>query len=123
VEAIKRLLVNFRLGDLLYREYRSRSIHEFSFDVDDRFFREVDVYVASRLHDWDSTRFLELSVPARWLIGLYNKSVHEYRLALLRRRKLPIKLWVELCDPVKESQFLDDASIDVGRDLSIRVGR
>jgi len=123
VKAIGPFVRRFRLAEVLYRDYRSRSIHEFPFDADERFFEERGLYVATRYHAWDSTRFLEMSVSARWLINLYRVAVERYEQSLLARRKLPINLWTELCDTNKEFGFLDDASITVGRDLRIHVDR
>jgi hypothetical protein len=123
VTALPSFLNNFRLGEILYRDYRSSSIHEFNFNVDDRFFTESGTYVATRFHAWDSTRFLELCVSAHWLIALYTASVENYKRALIARKKLPFELWVRLCDEATETAFLDDSSIQVGRDLSARVER
>ena len=123
VAAIGQILNNFRLADVLYRDYRSRSIHEFSFSADERFFTERSIYVATRFHAWDSTRFLEVCVSAHWLVNLYRETVGRYERSLLARRQLPIDLWDELCDTSKELAFLDDASVPVGRDLRIRIER
>jgi hypothetical protein len=123
VAALSPILNNFRLADVLYRDYRSRSIHEFAFNTDEQFFTERGVYVATRFHAWDSTRFLEVCVSAHWLVDLYRETVGRYERSLLARRKLPIDLWTELCDTSREFAFLDDSSVPVGRDLRIRVER
>ena len=122
VAVIRPFLCQFRFADIIYRDYRCRSIHELTFETDDRFFTESGTYVATRYHAWDSTRFLEVCVSARWLIDLYRETTQKYEQALLARKKLPIDLWGEWCD-TSESSFLDDSSIPVGRDLNIRVDR
>ncbi len=123
VAALGPILNDFRLADVLYCDYRSRSIHGFSLDTDEQFFMEQGIYVATRYHAWDSTRFLEVCVSAQWLVSLYRDTVDRYERSLLARRKLPVDLWTELCDTSKESTFLDDSSLPVGRDLRVRLER
>ena len=42
VKVIGPFVRRFRLADVLYRDYRSLSIHEFPFDADEQFFEERD---------------------------------------------------------------------------------
>ncbi len=121
VKAFLPLLRDFQIADILYRDYRSRSIHEFDFNVDDRFFTESGVYLAARYHPWATTRFLELCLSARWIIDVYQTTVQNYERTLLSRKKLPLGRWSLLCDISTELHALDDASVIVGRDLKIRV--
>ena len=123
VAALTPILNGFRLADVLYRDYRSKSIHDFSFNPDKEFFAEPGLFVATRFHAWDSTRFLEVCVSANWLVDLYRKTIERYELSLLIRKKLPIDLWTELCDTSKEFAFLDDSTIPAERALKIRVER
>ena len=103
--------------------YRSRYIHEFPFDADERFFKERGLYASTRYHAWDSTRFLELSVSARWLINLYRVTVERYEQSLLARRKLPINLWTELCDTSSEFGYtvLPEQTMNNGEGRRTRI--
>lgn len=121
--AMRPLLRDFTIGALLYREYRSGAIHEFGFGVDDRFFQETTLYVSTRRHLLEDTLYLEVRVPARWLIGAYKTSLSRYQAQLVRSRKLPIGLYLEVCDVLEEFEYLDESSVGEGRELRLSVGR
>lgn len=117
------MLNEYQLGTLIYREYRSKSIHELEFDVDDHFFTEPGTYLATVRHAWDSTNFLTVQLSASWLIDLYRDAVKGYERALLARKKLPIGLWIQLYGEPSETEYLDDDSVADGKTLRIRIDR
>jgi hypothetical protein len=121
IDALKPILHEYRLSDLLYRDYRSGSIHDFDFEVDDEFFLKTDIYTSTRWYTGDKTEYLELCFPARWIINLYKSSIVNYEKYLIVRKKLPLSLWKLICEGIKELEFLDDDSVQVGRDLNIRI--
>jgi len=123
VEALLPLLKSYSLGAIIYREYRSGSIHELGFDVDERFFRETETYVASVGLMWDETRYLELRVPALWLMDLYKSSVENYKAKLVNTQRLPIQLYLDLCDALDELDFLDMSSLADAREVKYSVPR
>ncbi len=123
IQVIKPLIQQFRLADIIYRDYRSSSIHEFTFSVDNRFFSQPGTFFTTRYHACDDTRFLELCLSAQWIIDLYKVTVLNYERSLRASKKIPLDLWVQICDGNKELECLDDASVQVGRDLTIHVER
>jgi hypothetical protein len=112
VESLRPWLKQFTIEALLYREYRSGIIHEYPHDIDERFFDETGPYITTRYHAWDETIFLEVALPGPWLVSLYKNSIRNYETALTKRKKLPIGLWLEVCDTEKELQYLDDSSVN-----------
>ncbi len=122
VQALKPFLRDFRFGNILYREYRSGSIHDFTFNVDMEFFDQTAIYPSYRKYPGDSTKYLELIFPSRWILDLYKSSVDNYELALLNKKKLPIGLWALICN-ITEMEYLDDSTVQDGRDLNFRVDK
>ncbi len=115
VTKIKPFVCQFRLAEILYRDYRCRSIHESSFATDERFFTEPGLYLETRYHTFFETRSLNLCVSARWLIELYRSIAYRYQQKLIHLGKIPIDLWIELCG-VSELSFLDESTIPNGKD-------
>jgi len=123
MQALLPVVHDFTIGRLLYSEYRSGAIHEFGFEVDDRFFDEATFYL-STVHRWhQSTAFLEILIPAKWLMSAYKTAVAKYQAQLVRSKKLPADLYWDICDLVKEVKYLDFESLEEGRQLRFSLGR
>ena len=120
---IRPLLTQFSLASILYREYRSGAIHEFAFEVDGRFFAESDLYVDTLRYTWDSTTYLEIRVPARWLIDACRTCVSSYQRRLMQTLRLPLPLFIELCNVPQDVGYLDDETVVDALELRPNLGR
>jgi hypothetical protein len=121
MQAVSPLLRWFTIGSLLYREYRSSAIHDFGFAIDERFFEEEDLYVGTLHHDWETTVFLEVRVSGRWLLELYGNCVRNYQRRLIETRLLPHSLFLEICEFPGELEYLDQHSVEPGRELRFPI--
>jgi hypothetical protein len=122
-KSMKSLIEQFTVGSIIYREYRSGSIHEFDFELDERFFKETGLYVDTVRHPWDPTIFLEVRVSAPWLLDAYRSCIDRYRRRLEATLKLPLPLFLDLCEIPRDLDYLDSDSVDEGLELKPNVGR
>jgi hypothetical protein len=116
-ESMRAMIQQFTVSSMLYREYRSGSIHEFEFSLHDRFFREKGLYVETVSHPWDTTMFLDVRVSARWLLEAYRACIDRYRRRLEATHKLPLPLFLDLCEIPKDLPYLDLDSVEEGLEL------
>jgi hypothetical protein len=121
--SLSMFIKEFSLASLLYREYRCGIIHEYGVDVDPTdFYSKREIYFRTLCNDLVyPTRRLRLQFPAKFLLRILLKSLDSYRSRLLQTRRLPFDMFDEICDFMKELQFLDDKSVQQGRDIGIAL--
>jgi len=116
------MLKEFSLGALLYKEYRCRVIHEYAVDIDESvFFRGKDVLWRAVYHVWEPDRpALQVVFPAAVLRKLLATGLGRFIQELEHRRRLPADVFLDLCHPIRELEFLDQDSISPGKALRPR---
>lgn len=124
VKAIKPLLRRYKINSILYKEYRCGVIHEHGFSVDDEdFFSEREPYWALFNNEYLDYSHFRVQLPAHFLLSLLTTSLDQIKTNLIRRKKLPWTIWIDVCDLVEEGEYLDDDTGPDGLDISIQIPR
>jgi hypothetical protein len=120
---LSNMIKDFSLGALLYREYRCGIIHDYGVEVDSAdFFSKNTICWQTVYNDLvQPTRRLRIQFPARMLLELFTSSLHSYKLRLQKSKQLPIELFGQICDFMKEMKYLDDKSIPSGKDVGVNI--
>jgi hypothetical protein len=105
----------YTLDRLLYRTFRCGAIHEFGGPPVDaaRFYAEDGVYW-SELHNehHPSKVCLGAHFSARFLREVLANVVAGYKAKLKSTRRLPVRLFMEVCDLLKELEHLDEHTLE-----------
>lgn len=122
---LKQAIDHYSIGKILYRDYRCKVIHEYAIDIDeDQFFRKQNLYWGVAGNDlFSSQKFLTVTFPARFLYMSLQSCVMNYERYLLGRRRVPIDIFNAEFNLLKELHYLDDDSIQQGRDIQLALER
>jgi hypothetical protein len=120
---LSNMIKEFSLASILYKEYRCGIIHEYGVDVDPvHFYSRRQVYFRTLYNDLVyPTRRLSVQFSARFLFDLLVNSISSYRKRLQQTKRLPIDLYSEICDYMKDLDYLDEDSIAEGRDVGMSI--
>jgi len=122
IEAMGPILNDHMVGNLLYTDYRCAVIHDYSFEVDPAlFFKEKAPYYAIFYNKYVEDRRFMLHFPAPFLLSLLRACLDNYEAKILRSLKLPSTIWYKLCDAIEESEYLDDSTLEEGRDARLTI--
>ena len=123
MQAISPLISKFSLAALLYKEYRCSAIHKYHVNLDDRdFFTRKEPYWCPFYNDFaEPGSFLKLHFPGPFLLRTLDNCIQNYKKHLRAKRQLPAEIFFEVCDTMKDLDFLDDDSIPPGRDLTVSL--
>jgi hypothetical protein len=116
IDALPRLLRDFSLGALLYRNYRCGVIHEYEVLIEEEgFFSKREIEWKSVLHTYVSASRLVVQFPATVLLRILESCIENYAQELQHKKKLPANIFFEVCDPLADSGALDVDSVAAGR--------
>jgi hypothetical protein len=120
---LSNMIKEFSLASILYKEYRCGIIHEYGIDIDPvHFYSERQVYFRTLYNDYVyPTRKLGVQFSARFLFDLLVNSINSYRKRLKQTKRLPIDIYSEICDYIKDLDYLDEDSIGKGRDIGLKI--
>jgi hypothetical protein len=110
IKAFKALAAEHSLSAILYRDIRSRSIHEHDFRASEQFFAKTEPFVEPMYSLWGRTRFLGIEFPGPWLVNLLEKTTHRYEEALVRSRQIPLAMWSDA--ELGDVDLLDARSVE-----------
>ncbi len=124
-KALAPLLETKRVGTILYRQFRSESIHGATILLDSqRFFSETEVYWKPLRSDFYGA-FERIEFPAHFLLSLLEHCLATYRTALIAKGKVPPS--VHFCafpNNIFESlDLLDNELLPEGGQVRFKIDR
>lgn len=121
IVALQKLVRDFSLGALLYKNYRCGVIHEYKVDFEEQeFFGRKEIGWRTVFYPWDTiSPRLSILFPATVLLRLLETSLDNYIEEILHKKKLPAPVFFEVCHPLNDSGLLDVESIGPGHDVRL----
>ena len=115
---VKPLIEKFTLASLLYTKYRCGIIHRHCIPIQESgfFSRALPYWSPFYNGNIQSGGFLEVQFPGKFLFNAFVGALSNYKKSLKDRKRLPAELFFDNCDPLRETEYLDEQSLPEGKD-------
>lgn len=122
-QAMSPVVAKFSLAALLYKEYRCGAIHRYHVNLDEKdFFTRQEPYWCPFHNDFaEPGSFLKVHFPGPFLLITLSNCIENYKKHLNAKRQLPAEIFFEVCDAMRDLDYLDDDSIPAGRDVNVSL--
>jgi hypothetical protein len=109
------------LAAILYRDYRNGSIHGAGVDLDeDEFFEADSPYWSPAEYVFASVKpVFQVTLPAKFLLSLFQNCVDGFQRKLLATKKLPISIFNQVFPGsiTRHLEYLDQTSVQEAVEL------
>jgi len=119
---VRSLLREYKYTSILYREYRSKAVHEAAgMYVDPRkFWRMKRPYFIEVSSEWFTRTGLKLEFPAFFLIKCLETCIECAKKAIIGKGLLPPPVWNAICD-IDDFNFMDVEGIEEARPVKLKI--
>lgn len=120
-EKIRNLIKEYSYVSILYREFRSKSVHEIGGVLKTpEFWSQKRPYFMEVRHELVTRRGLKLTFPANFLINCLETSIKCSEKAIIGKGMLPPPIWNMICN-AKEFRFMDVDDIGEAKPIKLKI--
>lgn len=119
---IKALIKDYTFTSILYREIRSKAVHEIAgiTVVADQFWKMKKPYFVEWTTDWLDYNTYTLEFPSFFLIECLETCISCTKKAIIGKGLLPLHIWNAICD-VDELEYLDTDSVEEAKPITLKL--
>lgn len=121
-ENIRNLIREYKYTSILYREYRSKAVHEAAgiYVNPKKFWKMTRPYFVEVVSPWFTSSALKLEFPAIFITECLQTCIECGKRAIIGKGLLPPRIWNAICD-IEELDLMDVEGVEEAKPIKLKI--